>query len=128
MRAWQAGFDALGVAEGGRVAVVSHNAARLLELMYAVPSSGRICVPVNFRLRAEEVDYIVGHSGASVLFVDPELDEPLASVQAVKHRFVLGSETDAGLMPEFCAKTFRPSSEAVKVPMTALAPRLRPCW
>jgi acyl-CoA synthetase (AMP-forming)/AMP-acid ligase II len=98
VRAWQAGFDALGVGDGERVAVVSHNAARLLELMYAVPSSGRICVPVNFRLRADEVDYIVGHAGASVLFVDPELDEPLRSVQGSKHRFVLGSETDAQVM------------------------------
>jgi acyl-CoA synthetase (AMP-forming)/AMP-acid ligase II len=98
VRAWQAGFDALGVGEGERVAVVSHNAARLLELMYAVPSSGRICVPVNFRLRADEVDYIVEHSGASVLLVDPDLDEPLASVQGPKHRFVLGRGTDAELM------------------------------
>ncbi len=98
VRAWQAGFDALGVGEGERVAVVSHNSARLLELMYAVSSSGRICVPVNFRLRADEVDYIVGHSGASVLLVDPELDEPLKSVQARTHRFVLGSETDERVM------------------------------
>ena len=98
VRAWQAGFDELGVGPGERIAVVSHNAARLLELMYAVPSSGRVCVPVNFRLRAEEVDYIVGHSGASVLLVDPELDESLALVQAPKHRFVLGGGTDEPVM------------------------------
>jgi fatty-acyl-CoA synthase len=76
---------------------VSQNAARLLELMYAVPASGRVCVPVNFRLRAEEVDYIVRQSGASALFVDPELDEPLKTVQA-RHRFVLGGETDEHVM------------------------------
>jgi fatty-acyl-CoA synthase len=97
VRAWQAGLDALGVGRGERVAVVSHNAARLLELMYAVPSSGRVCVPVNFRLRSEEVDYIIGHCGASVLLVDPELDEPLKAVQA-PHRFVLGGETDEHVM------------------------------
>lgn len=97
VRAWQAGLDGLGVGEGERVAVVSHNATRLLELMYAVPSSGRVCVPVNFRLRAEEVDYIVRQSGASALFVDPELDEPLKTVQA-PHRFVLGGETDEHVM------------------------------
>lgn len=97
VRAWQAGLDALGIGEGERVAVVSHNSARLLELMYAVPASGRICVPVNFRLRAEEVDYIVRRSGASVLLVDPELDEPLKAVRA-PHRFVLGSETDEHVM------------------------------
>ena len=81
VRAWQAGLDALGVRAGERVAVVSQNSARLLELLYAVPASGRIAVPVNFRLRADEVRYAVEHSGASVLLVDPELDEPLRDVR-----------------------------------------------
>jgi acyl-CoA synthetase (AMP-forming)/AMP-acid ligase II len=97
VRAWQAGLDALGVGEGERVAVVSPNAARLLELLHAVPASGRICVPINFRLRAEEVNYIVSHSGASVLLVDPELDEALKAV-AAPHRFVLGGETEEHVM------------------------------
>src|SRR6478672_6780517 len=55
VRAWQAGLDALGIGEGERVAVVSHNSARLQELLFAAPASGRICVPVNFRLSREEV-------------------------------------------------------------------------
>ena len=79
---------------GERVAVVSQNSARLLELLYAVPASGRIAVPVNFRLRADEVRYSVEHSGASVLLVDPELDEPLRDVRA-PHRIVLGAESEA---------------------------------
>src|SRR5881392_532614 len=56
VRAWQAGFDALGVGEGERVAVASHNSARLLELLFALPMSGRICVPLNFRLKPDEVE------------------------------------------------------------------------
>src|SRR5881409_2943903 len=87
VRALQAGLDELGVDAGERVAVVSPNAARLLELFYAVPSSGRVLVPINFRLRPEEVEYIVDHSGATVLLVDPTLDD-LATVTA-KHRFAL---------------------------------------
>jgi acyl-CoA synthetase (AMP-forming)/AMP-acid ligase II len=97
VRAWQAGLDALGLGEGERVAVVSHNATRVLELLHAVPASGRICVPVNFRLRADEVNYIVSHSGSSVLLVDPELDEQLKAV-AAPHRFVLGGETEEQVM------------------------------
>ncbi|MFE9116087.1 AMP-binding protein [Streptomyces sp. NPDC007172] len=97
VRAWQAGFDALGVGEGERVAVVSHNSARMLELLFAVPMSGRICVPVNFRLKPEEIEYVVRQSGASVLLVDPELDVALSAVKA-RHRFVLGEETDSALM------------------------------
>src|SRR3954467_7403589 len=84
-RAIQAGLDELGVDPGERVAVVSPNAGRLLELFYAVPASGRVLVPINFRLRSEEVEYIVEHSGSSVLLVDPSVDEDLGTVTA-KHR------------------------------------------
>ncbi|MFP3987183.1 AMP-binding protein [Streptomyces sp. E11-3] len=97
VRAWQAGFDALGVGEGERVAVVSHNSARMLELLFAVPMSGRICVPLNFRLKPDEIEYVVRQSGASVLLVDPELDDALSGVKA-RHRFVLGAQTEAELM------------------------------
>src|SRR5688500_4206728 len=90
-RAMQAGLDELGIAEGERVAVVSHNSARLLELLLAVPSSGRVLVPINFRLSPDEVRYIVGHSGARVLLVDPELETTLKGVEA-EHRFGTGEE------------------------------------
>ncbi|WP_030252530.1 AMP-binding protein [Streptomyces violens] len=97
VRAWQAGFDALGIGEGERVAVASHNSARLLELLFAVPMSGRICVPINFRLKPEEVDYLVQQSGASVLLLDPELEETLSGIKA-RHRFILGDQTENELM------------------------------
>src|SRR3954471_13226048 len=90
-RAFQAGLDALGVGQGERVAVVSHNSARLLELLLAVPSSGRVLVPVNFRLSQDEVRYIVGHSGARVMLVDPELEESLKGIEA-EHKFGTGEE------------------------------------
>src|SRR3954470_1899511 len=97
VRAIQAGLDEMGVAPGERVAVVSPNAGRLLELFYAVPSSGRILVPINFRLRSEEVAYIVEHSGASVLLVDATLDDDLGTVTA-KHRLLLGAQSDDALL------------------------------
>ncbi|GAA5150882.1 AMP-binding protein [Nocardioides marinquilinus] len=84
-------LDSLGLEVGDRVAVVSHNSARLLASFFGVTGSGRVLVPVNFRLRPDEVRYIVGHSGARVLYVDPELDEALADVDA-EHRFVLGDD------------------------------------
>ena len=96
-RGLAAGLDELGVETGARVAIVSHNSARLLEALLGVPTYGRILVPVNFRLQPSEVEYIVGHSGAEVLLVDPELDESLSTVTA-KHRFVLGSASDAELV------------------------------
>lgn len=96
-RAQAAALDAMGVPLGGRVAIVSHNSARLLASFFGVSGSGRVLVPVNFRLAAPEVAYIVEHSGAEVLLVDPELDEPLAEVTAAR-RMVLG-DSDPELFP-----------------------------
>ncbi len=86
-------LDELGIGVGERVAIVSHNSSRLLTSFFGVAGSGRVLVPVNFRLSAEEVAYIVQHSGARVLLVDPEIDEALASVTA-EHRFLLGEDSD----------------------------------
>ena len=92
-----AGLDALGIAQGERVAVVSHNSARLLTSFFGISGSGRILVPINFRLVAEEVQYIVNHSGARILLVDPELEEALQSVQC-ERKIVIGAEADAELL------------------------------
>jgi len=95
-RAQAAGLDRLGIGPGERVAVVSHNSARLCTSFFGVTGWGRILVPVNFRLAAAEVEYILEHSGASVLLVDPELDEALAGIGPAR-RYVLGADADAEL-------------------------------
>ncbi|MEI8287519.1 MAG: AMP-binding protein [Actinomycetes bacterium] len=93
-RAQAAGLDALGVPQGARVAVVSHNSARLLTSFFGVSGFGRVLVPINFRLVAAEVAYIVEHCGPEVLLIDPELEDALADVTA-KHKFIIGAESDA---------------------------------
>ena len=60
-------LDQLGVGHGERVAVVSPNAARFGILFYGISGYGRVLVPINYRLNADEVSYVVEHSGASVL-------------------------------------------------------------
>ena len=105
-------LDALGVGFGERVAVVSHNSARLLVSLFGIPVHGRVVVPINFRLNADEVGYIVEHCGATVLLVDPELDDALAGVSA-PHRFVLGTD-DAELFLEGVEpEPWEPDEEAV---------------
>ena len=60
-------------------------------------ASGRIVVPINFRLTRDEIAYIVEHSQASLLLVDPDYDEALADVPAPR-RLVLGPESDEALL------------------------------
>jgi fatty-acyl-CoA synthase len=95
-RAQAAALDEMGIAQGERVAIVSHNSARLLTAFWGVSGFGRVLVPINFRLSADEIQYIVGHCDASMLLVDPELDDQLRAVDA-PHRYVLGAESDAVL-------------------------------
>ena len=97
-RAQAARLDELGVGQGERVAIVSQNSARMLVGFFGVSAWGRIYVPINFRLSTTEVTYIVEHSGATVLLVDPELADQLAGVP-VKHRFILGTD-DASIYRE----------------------------
>ncbi len=96
-RALAAGLDALGIGPGERVAIVSQNSARLLTALFGVSGSGRILVPINFRLVTDEISYIVEHCDARVLLVDPELDAALGSVRC-EHRLVIGAESDDVLM------------------------------
>ncbi len=95
-RAMAAHLDALDIGIGERVAIVSQNSARLLTALFGVSGSGRVLVPINFRLVAEEVKYIVEHSGARVLLVDPELEDALAEVQC-EHRAIIGADSDSPL-------------------------------
>lgn len=91
-----AGLDRLGVPQGARVAMVSHNAGRLLTSFWGVSANGRIFVPINFRLSRDEVDYIVGHCGADVLLLDPELADVHTGIDC-RYTFVLGEESDDAL-------------------------------
>ena len=52
-------LDEMGVSHGERVAIVSPNSARFLVSFFGVSAFGRVLVPINFRLGAEEVRYIV---------------------------------------------------------------------
>jgi fatty-acyl-CoA synthase len=89
-------LDRMGVPAGARVAIVSPNCSRFMISFYGVSGYGRVLVPVNYRLRADEISYIVEHSGATVLLVDPEIDEALSGV-AAKERIVLDGTDDAEL-------------------------------
>jgi acyl-CoA synthetase (AMP-forming)/AMP-acid ligase II len=95
-------LDELGVGPGERVAIVSPNAARFLTAFFGVSAYGRILVPINFRLNSEEVQYVVEHSGASVLLVDPEIDATIGGVTA-KERILLDGSEDVALFAEAAA-------------------------
>ncbi|MBA3460839.1 MAG: AMP-binding protein [Deltaproteobacteria bacterium] len=102
-RSLASALDELGVAEGARVAIVSPNAARFVVALFGVSAFGRILVPVNFRLKPEEIRYIVEHSGSTAMLVDAELEELVRDVP-IEHRLVMGEGSDAQLFRRSDAK------------------------
>jgi fatty-acyl-CoA synthase len=63
---------AAGVKAGDRVAFLSLNCHRLLEAYFGVLEAGCILLPLNYRLAAPELTYILNDSGATVLFLEQE--------------------------------------------------------
>jgi fatty-acyl-CoA synthase len=73
-----------GFQKGDRIAFLCPNIPPMLEGTFAVPAAGLVMVPINTRLSAEEVEYIVEHSGSKMVFVDAELEELLEGVEGVE--------------------------------------------
>src|ERR1700712_535128 len=68
-----AALHARGVGEGDRLALVMTNCREYVESVLAVNRLGAIAVPVNFRLVADEIAWILGDCGAKGLLVDAPL-------------------------------------------------------
>ncbi|WP_262927633.1 AMP-binding protein [Microbacterium sp. NIBRBAC000506063] len=64
---------------GDRIAVLAPNVPELLIAHFAVPLAGAALVAINTRLSASEITSILEHSGARMLFVDPEYREVAAA-------------------------------------------------
>ena len=71
-----------GVQSGDRVAFLSTNCHRLLEAYYGVLEAGAILLPLNVRLSAQELSYVLNHSGASVLFFQRRFAELVEAFRA----------------------------------------------
>jgi fatty-acyl-CoA synthase len=74
------GLAARGIAPGDRVAALCANSSTMLEAHHGVPWAGGVLVPLNVRLAAEELGYILRHSGASLLLADQQFADTATEV------------------------------------------------
>ena len=87
-----------GVRPGDRVATLAMNHHRHFELYFGVSGRGAVLHTVNPRLFAPQIEYIVDHGGARIMFVDPAfvpLIAPLVPALPKVSRYVVlgGPET-----------------------------------
>ncbi|HLK75807.1 MAG TPA: acyl-CoA synthetase [Streptosporangiaceae bacterium] len=64
---------ARGLAKGDRLALLSHNCWQYVVLAFATARLGVVLVPVNFMLGADEIAFILHHSGASGIVAEAAL-------------------------------------------------------
>lgn len=76
-----AGLQASGVGVGDRVAVLARNALEYADLYGAVAWLGAILLPVNWRLNADEIAYILNDGAPKLLIADAQ-DQPAIAAMA----------------------------------------------
>ncbi|PSR23211.1 MAG: o-succinylbenzoate--CoA ligase [Sulfobacillus acidophilus] len=74
------GFVKLGVRKGDKVALLMDNSVEMLEINFALSTIGACMVPLNFRLRAEDIHFFARHSDAIGLIYHGFLEESIASL------------------------------------------------
>ena len=70
----------LGLVKGDRVAVLLPNSHEFIEVFYAAARAGLVFVPLNCRLVADELAFMLRDSGATVLVFDAEFDAVAADL------------------------------------------------
>ncbi|GAA4283053.1 fatty-acid--CoA ligase FadD5 [Brevibacterium daeguense] len=85
---------AAGVRRGDRVALVAGNSAEFPVVTYATNYLGAITVPVNFRLAAGEIAYILGNCEPTVVVADAERADTARTALAEAQ----GSASEAAFM------------------------------
>jgi fatty-acyl-CoA synthase len=95
-----------GISKGDRVALFTHNNRAFVVLRFALARLGAVTTPVNFMLNAEDVAYILDHSGACMLIAEDALcavaDAALATLGRDLPRFCIphtGIPTPDGWAP-----------------------------
>ncbi len=73
----------LGIKKGDRIASLMDNSHCYFEFFFATAQIGAVAIPVNHRLSASEIEYILRDSGASALFIS---DRFLSIAENLKDR------------------------------------------
>ncbi|MGH2944744.1 MAG: AMP-binding protein [Solirubrobacteraceae bacterium] len=98
-RGLAAGLSALGVVPGQRVATLCWNQREHLEAYFGVPLAGAVLQPLNPRLSAADLAFVVADGGCRIVIVDQSLLDVLEAIKVPggwEHVIVVGGTVPAG--------------------------------
>jgi acyl-CoA synthetase (AMP-forming)/AMP-acid ligase II len=72
----------LGLHKGDRVAILAYNCVEWLEIYAATANAGLVMVPINFRLLASDIEFIVDNSEAEAFIVANDLVDRVDGIRA----------------------------------------------
>ena len=75
-------FLAAGIAKGERVGLLLMNSSEFMESYYALAKIGAVVVPLNWRLVADELEFILKDSGTTRLIFDNEFVDTVAELHS----------------------------------------------
>src|SRR6478735_3871081 len=75
-------LTSLGIGEGDRVGLLMPNSVEFCCLFYGVAKIGAVAVPLNTRLAAPEVDFILSDSGCKVVIYGEALSPVVDAIKA----------------------------------------------
>lgn len=76
------GLLALGLKPNERVGYIGKNSHHYFEMLLGVSRAGGVTCPINWRLAAPEIAFILKDCGARIVFVGPEFLSTLRSIEA----------------------------------------------
>ena len=121
------GLKAKGVTQGDRVAILDVNSSTYAEAYYACAQAGMVLVPLNSRLAAPELRYILNDAGATALLVSDAFFSTLESLRdslpTVEHVLAYGKGPLPGraLDYEAVAKSAQPEGACATVDLGDVA-------
>jgi len=93
------GLQRVGLKKGDRIGILAQNSLEFVYLYGAAAKIGAVIIPINWRLKSEEIEYIVSNGASKILFVGSEFQEmirPLISkLNFIENWYAMG-EADGG--------------------------------
>ena len=94
-------LNRLGLEKGARAAILEVNCNEYAEACFATVKAGGIFVPLNFRVRQEELTYLVNKAEPKILFVGSRYADMVNSARpqlsSVKHFIIIGGKHEGML-------------------------------